>query len=478
MHDNAPLPRPFFAGLDSSQVHILAHIKRLLERLCGDPDFRREARDTRSGRQRLLDAVGIDLDESDLAPFWRITERGHACLLRNEDLLESPQGRLWVSWLDKIEENRQAALSAFLPTGGERFDSWRRRRIACAASGTSLRLDTQVSPAIVYELSVGCSIQCWFCAFAPPRLQAYLPYTLQNARLWRDLLETARELFGPGCREAVCYHATEPADNPDYLRFLKDFHNICGVYPQTTTAQPLKDIGWTRELLRLRESCPVIPDRFSVLSLPALRRIHEAFTADELKYVYLLLRNKGALTYKVHSGRALAHPARIQAADNYTRMYDPREKVQPQLTIECTSGFLVNLVERSIKLISPCNASDRWPHGVRIHAEGTFHDMSEFRGFVARSIEECMPEHLAQDDRLAFREDLTYQKTNDGFMLTSLFTRHLVKGKPHFARLGDVLAQGNQTAGEVIDDLIRQGVSVFEAISSLDLLYQKGLLRE
>ena len=43
-------------------------------------------------------------------------------------------------------------------------------------------------------------------------------------------------------------------------------------------------------------------------------------------------------------------------------------------TIACVSGFLFNMVERNVRLISPCNASERWPLGYRIYDEGTFTD--------------------------------------------------------------------------------------------------------
>jgi radical SAM family RiPP maturation amino acid epimerase len=461
--------------LDPSQVHTVAHTKRFLERLRGDPEFRREAREAPSARQRLLDRLGIDLRDTDLAPFWRLVEQGRAHCLTTEDLLESPLGQMWISALDATNQRVE---STGPPCEDRRFEAWRQRRICGVSSETSLRPDSQIFPVVAFELSKGCSVQCWFCALDPPRLEAYFPYTSENAGLWRDVLNTVWKLFGPACRASVCYHATEPTDNPDYLRFLEDFHDIYGVRPQTTTARPLKDLGWTRELLRLREACPAIPDRFSVLTVQTLRRIHEVFSADDLKYVELLLHNQGALAYKVHCGRALERADRLAAAERVPREYDARTTVLPQQTIECTCGYVVNMVDRNIRLVSPCNASDRWPLGVKVHAEGSFRDVSELGSFVEWSIDECMPEYLGRDVRLAFRADLTYEKADDGFVLTSLFVRHCVKGGPRFVVLGDLIAQGNRTTAEVTEGLIQGGVPALEALSLLDQLHRKGLLSE
>ena len=37
--------------------------------------------------------------------------------------------------------------------------------------------------------------------------------------------------------------------------------------------------------------------------------------------------------------------------------------VAPIGTIECTCGYLVNMVDRTIRLITPCTVSERWPLG-------------------------------------------------------------------------------------------------------------------
>ena len=64
----------------------------------------------------------------------------------------------------------------------------------------------------------------------------------ENARLWRAILDHWVDLFGTAAQTGFCYWATDPADNPDYPRFIEDYHAATGNLPQTTTAAPLRDL--------------------------------------------------------------------------------------------------------------------------------------------------------------------------------------------------------------------------------------------
>jgi radical SAM family RiPP maturation amino acid epimerase len=479
-------PSPLGLANDAEPVAdaaTLPHIKRFVEVVNGDPDFRQAALETPGARQRLLDEAGIHLSSEDLAPFWQILERGPESARNQAELVgllaAYPLGRLWIQHRQEMEAKQKESLRDWAPTGHPRITAWRRRNIARVHSESLHGNTQQVFPLFAFELSKGCSPQCWFCGFHPPKFQGYFAYTDDNRRLWRELLQSAWDLFGVGCKTAATYHATDPTDNPDYFRFIEDYIEIFGTCPQTTTAMPLKDVAWTRQMLRLREQdnddCP---DRFSILSTRIFRQVLKAFTAEELKDVKMAFRNTGSLNSLAHCGRAVEHPRRLKHADE--RVATPEGSAEmgvvPSLTIECTCGYLVNLVERSIKLISPCNASERWPLGYRVHAEGSFQDAAEFRAFIERSMAEAMPERLEAEAPLAFRPDLAYEAQPDGFVLTSRFNRHAVQGSPHLARLGELVHQGGLTSKQATDALVDAGMPIFHAINWLERLYQRGFL--
>ena len=470
-------PIPFI-----SEDHAPAQIKRFLELWAGDPEFRRASVQITSSRQRFLDDAGIKLQASDLDLFWRALDAQRCGRPDGNELerqlIKDPLWTLWASWNRRIRERCQRHAGEWLKSGNKRFDAWR-NRVKSRTQSESVPIPDQgyVPLLFAFELSKGCSKQCWFCAFDPPKLEGYFSYTDENKRLWRSILGAAWELFGPACRVSVCYHSTEPTDNPDYLWFLRDFHDICGIHPHTTTASPLKDIEWTRELLRLRDANPHTQDRFSVLSLRSLRNIFRTFSAEEMKSVQLALQYRGAVTVRNHCGRALRHAKLLQTEVRLIQETKAGGLFVPKLTVECTVGYLVNMVDRSIKLVSPCNASKRWPLGYVIHAEGSFADAVEFRDFIDQSIAHCMQEHLGKDDRIAYPDSLQFDKLEDGFTLTDRYIQHAVRGNRHFGLLGELIRDGAFTTGDLTDRLIQDGMPVFEAISWLDRLYQKGLIQ-
>ena len=174
-------------------------------------------------------------------------------------------------------------------------------------------------------------------------------------------------------------------------------------------------------------------NRFSVLNKQSLRKIHQTFTPEELLKVQLVNRDEGTGTNELSmiirdNSRAFWNQPlpSVDAGQVYTNL--PRQR-----SIECTCGYLVNMVERSIKLISPCNPSVRWPLGYEVFAEGTFQNAEEFKEFILESIETCMPEHLGPNDILAFRPDLRYEKYDDGFSLVARLRRHDLRGNPNSA---------------------------------------------
>jgi hypothetical protein len=122
-------------------------------------------------------------------------------------------------------------------------------------------------------------VGCWFCGVAAPKFDSTLKYTAQNGQLWRECLGVLAEVYGISARSAFLYWATDPLDNPDYEHFLTDFYDVFGVCPQTTTAQGQKDIERTRRVIQLAHSLGSPVDRFSIIALNSLYRVHPRGTA-------------------------------------------------------------------------------------------------------------------------------------------------------------------------------------------------------
>jgi radical SAM family RiPP maturation amino acid epimerase len=453
--------RQALARRGEKELETLAQIKRFNECLFGDAEFREQLTDNPQGARELARGRGLDLDPEDLAPFWRDGPRPN---LKREDLDDFPVARLWADWTGDLlglrERMRTAGGSAGLNPA---FDAWRRRQISRLDSELGNHAASITHSVFAFELSQGCSMGCRFCGVGAEALQGVLAYTPQNRQLWTEVLKKGQELLGGALTTGFCYWATEPTDNPDYLKFIADFHRISGEMPQTTSAAPFKDLAWTRGLLEMHRKHPSVPPRFSVLSTPILRRLHHTFTPRELFGVELVLQTKGSLISRAAAGRNLGAE---------------QEKDTLPGTIACVSGFLVNLVQRRISLISPCQASERWPLGYRVHAEGGFEDADGFGAFIERAIAEQMPRQPDDLPALAWRSDLTYAPLADGFTLENKFKRHTVNGQPFLASMGELINAGRHDAEEIMDRLCQAGADFFGAQASLRDLFDRGRLDE
>lgn len=470
--------RPAVRRFGDEKIRAIAELKRLKELFRADPEFRHTALNDPAALNGRYEDLGISIDPAALEQIWRrarlVRDDGRAASTTTRSELEE----LWLGWQEKHREELEGLEATWSSSPNARVKAWRQRQIASARDELGMAEGVGFFPFLAYELSHGCSVQCWFCCFDAEKLRGHVGYSGANARLWQGILQTGLDLFGPLSRQAVCYHATDPFDNPDYNLFLADFVQITGLLPQTTTALPLKDLHLTRELLALRRKNPGMLDRFSILSLAQLRRIYREFSPWELRHVHLVLQNRDSLLSKASTGRAREHPQRLAAHNRAPQDFLRLTGGVEPLTVECICGYLVNLVERRVELIRPCAADEEWPNGYRILARGTFRDLEEYRSFLTRTQEAMMPEYLEWSAPVAFRRDLRYAQRSTGFSLLSRAHRHDFDGPAWYRDLGDVIAGGSATQAEIVSSFSSAGVSTVEVAASLQKLFGKGLLEE
>ena len=465
-------------GIDTKTC---AHLKRFFELVEGDPDVRARVLDERVPREQLLADAGLDLPAGEMGPFWRIPVL-HTLSLAERDAWRHEFGRcrlgaLWREWRAHDSARHAGAALRAIPTH-PRVRRWRERQLSRVRSEQIAAEDLHHFPLLCFELSQGCSVQCWFCSLDPEPLKGAFAYSPDHRRLWRDVLSHSWQLFGQGCQTAICYHGTDPVDNPDFFRFQDDLIEIFGVLPQVTTAQALRNPEWTRTLLEYQRR-HLSHHRFSVLTLGTLRKIFRAFTPEDLLEVSLVMQHKEAFGRKVEGGRAIARGDRLRAEAEYRATASvPAPEKDLQTTCECTVGYLVNMVTGRIQLISPADSSPATPLGYRTHAEGLFRTGAEFRAFLDRTIEEHMPERPAPGDVLRFRDAIQYERLPDGFRVTSRFRSQTVRGSSHLGLLGELLQEGTRTTSDVTGSLIDAGMSPFAAAGWVDRVFQTGELAE
>lgn len=234
---------------------------------------------------------------------------------------------------------------------------------------------------VIFELADGCSMGCPFCCLDAKPLKKIFRYTPENAELWKDILKITVDVIGKIADTSACYFATEPFDNPDYEKFLENYRDIMGDYPQTTTAAAQKNIGRTKAFLRKLsdENLRKAAVRFSVTNLEQLKEIHDAFSADELKYVELLLNNPESENIYSRSGRARELSKHL-----------PEQKFSEGYSCVCTCGFAVNMVHQTITLMSPHRPDEEYPEGIEIYEKRSFQDQESFKSVLEEMIQKWM----------------------------------------------------------------------------------------
>lgn len=440
----------------------IAHAKHFMQRWHADPDFRAQVL---TDPAQAVARYNLQVDPEEIKPFWQ------------PELLEPLRaaGRLpslVQHCLDFVQISEERISANFIdPSHNRQYQAWRSRQIARLFGQLPKSLSDEVAHSPVsFELSKGCSVGCWFCSVSAPTLKDIFFYTPENARLWHDILNLLKNILGTAAAAGFCYWATDPLDNPDYEQFLSDFHAILGVFPQTTTAQSLKDPARTKSLLKLALEKGNKLNRFSILSLKMLDGVSAAFTSEELAFVELVTQNQEAGIAKANAGR-MRERNQQQAAKKNTVV---DESLLPA-TNACVTGFLFNLVDRSVKLISPCPASDRWPNGYRIYDEGTFTTVDELQAWLERAIEIHMPLTLRASDRLRFRSDLHYEEFADGFHVSTRFLTLKFRNEPYLKQLGQMILKGDRTVSQITSLFNVLGTNTTTILKTLNLMFDRAI---
>ena len=412
----------------------IAHTKRLLECWEADSEFRTALQ---QDPRAIARSYGLQSDAEALRPLW-------------DDSVESdrPVSRAVQRYrafvLEKLR-HRDELRQTSRPRSSH-FHAWRQRQMARTVSQLgSAKAHGIVHPLAAFELSKGCSVGCWFCGVSAPKLGDIFTYTDANRGLWRDVCRVWREEIGPAASQGFLYWASDPLDNPDYEKFACDYHELCGTFPQTTTAIPLRDVARTKRLLKLSSERGCLLDRFSVLTPKILKRIHREFTPEELTFVELVMQLRKETSSKAVAGRALERALKTMDESDIETS-----------TIACVSGFLINMVEGTIKLISPRPASAEDPLGYRVYGQGVFSNADEFREQLKRlTSAQVMPSTVSVDLPVALRSDLRWKIDDRGLNLESTYVRLTFDGLPKIKleTMGALLAEGRHTASSLALEL-------------------------
>lgn len=456
--------------------------KRFNERWVADPDFRKALNEDKAS---TLESYGINCNPADVRSLFEADVSQPSPAMR----------AMWQIVVTKTNWINEFYRKQGLPSD-LRIYSWRERQIARQLLELGpFHSKSNLHASLSIELTKGCSVGCWFCALSPERLNGIFEYSPANQVLWGDVLQVLHQYLGTGAQTGFLYWATDPLDNPDYEQFCLDFYQIIGVFPPTTTAQALKNPARTRALLKMSQERGCWLNRFSILSIPMLNQVHAEFSAEELAQVECLALNResafafgnaGKFRERAHKEPQLLEKQRknLLWAPWYTG--DPayaNTEEYPLASIGCVTGFLLNMCDRSVQLISPAAASDRWPLGYYIHAQGTFNDGAELGSLLNRIIDEQMSPFLRPSDRLCFHDWLQFEELATGFRLNGRFHQSVTfQGQERhrqWREIGDLVRSGGKTVAEICQIVCAKcNVNPEVVQSMLNELLRAGVLNE
>lgn len=429
-------------------------VKRLFELWNGDSAFRKIV-------EQDFDSLAntYDLDPDSLA-LARQLWHDNSFTEQHYNRKAFPQLHKFLEHQQKLMTLRSRIRKSCAPVH-PRFNKWRQCQInRCDWQLGPAKNETIIHMPLCFELSLGCSLGCRFCGLSAPKLSNIFPYTPKNQLLWREILDVCRTIIGESASFASLYWATEPFDNPDYEGFCLDFHNMLDVFPQTTTALALADIERTKHFLQLSEMHGCELNRFSVHSVEDLLSLCSNFSAEELAQVELVLQNQGSLQKKVAAGR----------------MLHSQDELAEQTTISCATGFLVNMVEKRVRLISPWPADKDHPKGYKTFDQGKFTNAADFASLLQQMISRTMQLSFSRQDPVHLTPGIQCVTKNNETMLASPYQELALSQLSGLPDLHNLI--GTLNAGEIaLHYLETEGIEPALTFMTLNSLLCSGILQ-
>ena len=452
----------------------IAHTKRFLECWCADRDMR-AAMDT-SEEARFIQLYQLQADPEEIRFLW---DNAYA-----KEQLKSPGWKAplavqrYKTWINEKLLHRERLRVEDISPSDPRHLAWRSRQVNRIFGHLGKKpWESIVHAPFSTELSDGCSVGCWFCGVSAEKRKQDWLYTAENQKFWQDILSVLSKKIGPAAMYGFCYWATDPLDNPDYERFCLDYANKLGKWPQTTTAQAHKHIERVRKLLIESRQHGCLINRFSVLSLGIFRKLIAAFTAEELLYTELITQNMEANSMQSNSGRARGSERIKIKASQTNGVKDGWENVPG--TIACVSGFLLNMVQKRVRLVTPVPCTDRWPDGYYVYADEVFDSPESFGKIIEKMMARYMPISLRCSDVVRFRKDLRFEEIENGFKLTCWGAITTYKDNATQLTIARIVARGTSTVAEIAVEAEKASGALFEhTMFFLNSLFDKGLLDE
>ena len=384
---------------DEDYIHEVSTAKRFLELWALEPGFSEKFQE--NPKQIIAEyEIDVDIESLKILAIYKEAEK-----YKDSPVESLPRAaRRYRAFINEKIAARSRLIESGCVPKHPAFKAWRGRQVNRCWAELGRRNASIIHAPFTFELSLGCSVGCPFCGVAAKKLEKIFRYTPENSKIWQGVLKCVREIVGLAGGTGTCYYASEPLDNPDYESFANDFFAVFGVVPQLTTATAMRNPKRVKQYLTYVTEQEKHVHRFSLLSLETFHAVHQYFTPEELLYVELLPQFTEAPSCNfANTGRARELEEKV-------------EEDKEGSTIACITGFIVNMAEQTIRLITPCGATSSNPTGEILIAKKSFNDAEDFLQVLQDMIDTYMKLDFNKNEIIHIRKNITYEKAETGIV--------------------------------------------------------------
>lgn len=459
---------------DNINIVLVSRIKRFLEYWTMQPGF---ADSFMNDPEKALTDIGLSdlIEMAGIEALKIIAVKENAMAVKDKRWEELPEPvREYRSFIKIKTGHRDYLKKEGCVPSDHAFAAWRSRQVNRCWAELGSRNDAIIHTPLSFELCKGCSVGCPFCGIAAGGLKSVFRGTEENLSLWREVLTACRDVIGEAAGSGTCYYACEPFDNPEYEAFSTIYYEVMGVVPQITTAASMRKPDRTKAALKLLASQQRHIHRFSVLSLDIFHQIMDYFTPEELVDVELLPQFAEA-------------PNCLFAEVGRAREYDCSKVKKGEFggdTIACISGFVVNMAEKSLRLITPCCSDELHPTGEIFVAQESFTDAADFADKLKLLISKYMMREFPKTQVLRLREGIVLEKTDEGLLFYRdngfklRFTKNDDLPAEYYHNVYEYLKEQKYSAYDIAGELMDNKISPAQVFFILQRFIHAGLCLE
>jgi len=144
-------------------------------------------------------------------------------------------------------------------------------------------------------------------------------------------------------------------------------------------------------------------------------------------------------------------------------------------TISCTTGFLVNLVEKSVRLISPWPADAEHPSGYKTFAQNHFSTADDFTSLLQQMISTTMQYSFSSQDPVQLTPGIRCLTRKKATLLSSPYQEISLSQLSNLPHLHKML--GTHNAGEIaLHYMETEGIDPALTFMTLNSLLRSGIV--